>query len=65
MISPPKCCTMLWCPKHTPSTGILPAKAPIIASELPASSGRPGPGEITRCVGSSFAASATVSASLR
>jgi GMP synthase-like glutamine amidotransferase len=37
---------MLWWPRHTPSTGVLPANASIIASELPASSGRPGPGEI-------------------
>ncbi len=38
---------MLWWPRHTPSTGSLPAKYSIAATEMPASLGELGPGEIT------------------
>ena len=36
--------TIAWWPRQTPSTGTRPANARTIASETPASSGRPGPG---------------------
>ena len=38
---------MPWCPRHTPSTGTLTPNRRITSTEMPASSGRPGPGEIT------------------
>ena len=57
--------TIAWWPRQTPSNGTRPANARTISSETPASSGRPGPGETTRCVGSSRSASSTVISSLR
>ena len=63
--SPPYTDTIAWCPRQTPSKGRRPANARTIASETPALSGRPGPGEITTCDGSSDSASATVISSFR
>ena len=48
---PPNTSTMDWWPRHTPSTGILPAKARIMSIDTPASYGVPGPGEMHRCEG--------------
>ena len=42
---------MHWWPRHTPSTGRRPAKARITSLDRPASSGVPGPGEISTRVG--------------
>ena len=61
-IFPPKWWTRLWWPRHTPKTGMR-WNAPIMGSETPESSGRPGPGEMHRCVGASARASCTVMAS--
>ena len=51
MMRPPKAAPMLWCPRHTPSMGNLPAKCLMAATEIPASAGEHGPGDTTRCVG--------------
>ena len=38
---------MLWWPRQTPRIGILPANSWIAATEMPASAGVQGPGEMT------------------
>jgi len=62
---PPKACPIAWCPRHTPSTGILPAAAAIRSRQMPASFGVHGPGESTIASGLRASASSTVSLSLR
>ncbi len=62
---PPKTSAIDWWPRQTPSTGISPAKARIMAIDTPACCGVPGPGEMHRCVGRHSRAASTVSASLR
>src|SRR2546427_6308108 len=47
-MSPPKAAPMLWWPRHTPRMGRRPAKCWMAATEMPASAGEQGPGEITR-----------------
>jgi hypothetical protein len=46
-ILPPKAAPMLWWPRHTPRMGSLPAKCWMAATEMPASAGEQGPGEMT------------------
>ena len=54
---PPNASTIAWCPRQTPSVGVLGARRRrLISSVAPASAGRPGPGEMTRCEGASRAA---------
>src|SRR5438874_2459953 len=50
---PPNTAPMAWCPRHTPSSGIRPPSSRITCIVMPASSGRPGPGEIemAECAG--------------
>ena len=48
---PPNAAPIAWWPRHTPSTGTASPKRRMTSSVSPASSGRPGPGEITTCVG--------------
>ena len=50
-ILPPNACATVWCPRHTPRIGTFPANAFTAASETPAESGLPGPGEITSLSG--------------
>ena len=57
--SPPNTDTIAWWPRQTPSTGTEPASARTAASETPAASGRPGPGETTRWEGASRSISST------
>ena len=64
-IRPPNACPMHWCPRQTPRMGIRSSNARIASREIPASSGPPGPGEITRPAGFRSASSSTVIASLR
>src|SRR5690606_35127849 len=56
---------MHWWPRQTPSTGRRPAKCSMTAFDTPASSGRPGPGEISTASGSSSTICSRVSASHR
>ena len=62
---PPNAWPMLWCPRHTPRIGISPAKRWISGTEMPASFGVHGPGEMTMCAGASRAISSSVISSLR
>ena len=48
-ISPPKASTSAWWPRQTPRVGTRGASRRTISSVAPDSSGRPGPGETTRC----------------
>ncbi len=56
---------MHWWPRQTPRIGIWPENRWIAALEIPASLGRPGPGEITRAEGFRRAISSTVISSFR
>ena len=40
-----------WWPRQTPRTGVAGPNCLITSTEIPASSGRPGPGEIRMCAG--------------
>ena len=64
-IFPPNAWPIDWWPRHTPRIGILPAKRWIAGTEIPASVGVHGPGEITMCFGASRSTSSSVSSSLR
>lgn len=49
--SPPKAVAMAWCPRQTPKIGIWPDRRWTRATDWPAVSGRPGPGETTSAEG--------------
>src|SRR5205823_3595504 len=51
--APPNTSTIAWCPRQTPSVGVEGASRRTISSVAPASTGRPGPGEITSRDGAS------------
>ena len=57
---PPNASTIAWCPRQTPSVGVLCASRRTISGVAPASAGRPGPGEMTRCEGASRSAAVAV-----
>ena len=54
---PPNAWPIAWWPRHTPRIGIWPANSRISGTEMPASFGVHGPGEITICSGSHAAIS--------
>ena len=56
---------IVWCPRHTPSTGTRPANASITSPLTPASRGVQGPGDTITWLGPSATASSTVIRSFR
>src|SRR6185437_15533067 len=56
---------MAWCPRQTPRIGTRPEKRLISSSDIPASAGRPGPGEIRMRLGRFDSISSAVISSLR
>ena len=64
-ISPPKAWPIPWCPRQTPSTGTRRPNWRMTSTVIPASSGRPGPGEMTMRSGFSASISLSVISSLR
>ena len=64
-ISPPKASTIAWWPRQTPSVGTRGPSRRTISTDAPASSGRPGPGEMTRWLGARRSAPSASIASLR
>jgi hypothetical protein len=63
--APPNAMPIPWWPRQTPSRGTLGPKRRMTSTEIPASSGRPGPGEMTMCVGCRPAISSRVISSFR
>ncbi len=61
----PNAWPIAWCPRHTPRIGTLPPSWRNSCSDTPASSGVPGPGEITMYPGRNARMPATSMASLR
>ncbi len=64
-IRAPNATPMAWWPRQTPRMGTLPAKRVTASTLIPASSGLPGPGEMTMPDGFFASSSATVILSLR
>ena len=64
-MAPPKAAPIAWWPRHTPRIGMVPAKRWMRGTEMPASRGVRGPGEMTTPSGRSAATSSRVIASLR
>ena len=62
---PPNASPMDWWPRQTPRMGISPAKRRMAATEMPASAGVHGPGEMSSRSGRRAASLSTVMASLR
>ena len=62
---PPYTSPMHWCPRHTPSTGVVGPSRSIASIETPASFGVHGPGETTSLSGFIAAIWSTVTWSLR
>ena len=56
---------MAWWPRQTPSSGTAPESSRMAGSEMPASAGVQGPGEITIASGARARMPATSRASLR
>ncbi len=61
----PKATPMLWWPRQTPSSGSRPEKALISSTDMPASLGVQGPGEMTSPSGLSASTPAASISSLR
>ena len=62
---PPKASPMHWWPRQTPSVGTRGPSSRSSSTEIPASPGEHGPGEITIASGACAAISATETLSLR
>ena len=59
---PPQAAPMHWWPRQTPRTGMRPAAQRMIEVDMPASSGRPGPGLMRTASGARAAMTAPLAA---